>query len=54
MILVEIVRHICDGVSVGFLQEVGGGISHSDYSICDVGEVELLSVVGSFLFGASH
>lgn len=51
---IEVAGDVLDVVPVGLFYEIGGGEGHGDDSICDVGEVELFSLVAGGPFGSGY
>lgn len=50
----EVIGDVLYIVAIGFFQKARGGIGHGDDSVGDIGEVELLSLVGGGVFGPGH
>jgi hypothetical protein len=54
VVLVEVAGDIINRIPVGFLEEAGSGIGHSNDATCYVGQVQLLTIKWSFLLRACY
>lgn len=54
MLFLEVVGHILNVVPISLFEHIRGRVSHGDNSVCYVGQVEMLSLVGSGVFGTSY
>ena len=54
MFFFKIAGNILDRISVGFFDNVSCRESHGNDSVCDVGQIKILSLIGDGIFRASN